>query len=72
MDERTEPDGATVDAEHADEGRAHEADREPTAAEEAAADDGSLPESDEERRRVAEHYHEMTDIGAHAKGEGRI
>jgi hypothetical protein len=70
MDEHTEPDATTIDAEHAEEGAAHTADREPTAAEEAAAE--GYQESDEERQQVAEHYKEMTDIGADVKGEGQI
>jgi hypothetical protein len=71
MAEPTEPDEATREAEHAEEGQAHAADRTPTPEEEAAAEHG-YEESDEERKRVAEHYEEMTDIGANAKGEGRI
>jgi len=71
MDERTEPDEATIEAERAEEDSAHTADREPTETEEAAAE-GGYQESDEERQRVAEHYQEMTDIGAHTEGEGRI
>jgi hypothetical protein len=71
MDERTEPNEATVEAEHAEETHDHTADREPTRSEEAAAETGVV-ESDEERARVAEHYEEMTDLGAHAQGEGRI
>ena len=70
MEDRTEPDEATRAAERAEEGEAHAADRSPTPEEEAAA--GGYPESDEERKKVAEHYQEMTDIGANAKGEGRI
>jgi hypothetical protein len=50
MDEHTEPDATTIDAEHAEEGAAHTADREPTAAEEAAAE--GYQESDEERQQV--------------------
>jgi hypothetical protein len=71
MEDRTEPDEATRAAEQAEEGQAHAADRTPTPEEEAAAE-GGYPESDEERQKVAEHYKEMTDIGANAKGEGRI
>ncbi len=70
MEDRTEPDEATRAAEHAEEGEAHAADRTPTPEEEAAA--GGYQESDEERKKVADHYKEMTDIGANAKGEGRI
>ncbi len=71
MSDHTEPDEATLHAEQ-DEGVAvHAADRQPTAEEEAAAESG-YPESDEERQKVAAHEREMNELGAEAKGEGRI
>lgn len=71
-EDRTEPNDATRSIEEEEAGRAHEADRPPNASEEAAADE-QLEESDErERKSVAEHYQEMSEIGAEAKGEGRI
>ncbi|MGH9078498.1 MAG: hypothetical protein ACRDYE_00175 [Acidimicrobiales bacterium] len=72
MGERTEPDQATTRAERTEEKLAHRADR-PAAAEEEAAADRDIEQSDpEERRRVAEHAHEMNEIGAHTKGEGAV
>ncbi len=68
----TEPDPGTRQAEDSDAAQAHTADREPTSDEEVAAEQELSAESDEERRRVAKHYTEMADLGAEAKGEGRI
>jgi len=71
-EDRTEPNDATRSTEEEEAGRAHEADRPPNSSEEAAADQ-QLEESDErERKSVAEHYEEMSEIGAKAKGEGRV
>jgi hypothetical protein len=63
---RTRPDSKTREAER-DEARtpAH-ADREPTPDELEAAEEHDLDEG------VAEHYEEMTERGAHQKGEGRL
>jgi len=72
MDERTEPDDSTLEAEHSEEGRTHVADRPPTSEEEAAADEQQSQAGAEELRRVAEHYEEMNRIGANVRGEGRI
>lgn len=72
MEDRTEPDNTTRSVEEEEAGRAHEADRPPTESEERDAE-RYLQESDEEERKsVAEHYEEMTEIGAEAKGEGRV
>lgn len=72
MEDRTEPDGGTRSVEEDEAGRAHQADRTPTESEEQAAE-RHLDETDEEERRsVAEHEKEMSEIGAEAKGEGRI
>jgi hypothetical protein len=68
----TEPDPGTRKAEEADAGHAHTADRQPTSEEAAAAEEEYSEEGDEERRRVADHYKEMGELGAEAKGEGRI
>ncbi|MGD0392400.1 MAG: hypothetical protein ABSC41_07125 [Acidimicrobiales bacterium] len=68
----TEPDAGTRQAEDSDAARPHTADRQPTPGEEEAAEQEVSAESDEERRRVAAHYSEMADLGAEAKGEGRI
>lgn len=71
MDESTEPDEQTVAAERAEAESRHGADRPATEEESDAAEQG-VDESDEERRNVAEHFHEMNEIGAHTKGEGAI
>jgi hypothetical protein len=71
-DRHTEPDEATVAAEQTEAGAAHTSDRPPTDEESADADRefGSIDE--DERRRVAGHEEEMNELGARAKGEGRI
>ena len=51
---------------------AHTADRSPTSDEDAAAEQEFSEEGEDERRSVAEHYKEMAELGAEAKGEGRI
>jgi hypothetical protein len=66
MDDRTKPSPETRATEREEAGAAHDADREPTADEAAAAD---KLEVDPE---VAEHYEEMAEKGADQKGEGRI
>jgi hypothetical protein len=72
MEDRTEPDRNNRAVEEEDAGRDHGADRPLTQAEEQDAE-GHLDETrEEERRSVAEHYEEMSEIGAEAKGEGRI
>jgi hypothetical protein len=70
--QHTEPDGRTRATEDEEAARAHRADR-PASPEEERAADRHLAESDErERRDVAGHYEEMSEIGAEAEGEGRI
>jgi hypothetical protein len=71
-DSHTEPDEATISEQKSEAGAAHVADRLPTPEEEAAAD-SELADSDEkERSDVAAHEQEMNELGANAKGEGRI
>jgi hypothetical protein len=70
MNERTEPSDTTREAERDEAEQQSIADRAATPEEEAAAE--AFPESDEERTRVAEHFKEMNELGANAKGEGRI
>jgi len=71
--DRTVPTPATQDAEGDEAAWAHVADRGPTPDEERAAEEAveSL-ESEGRRGSVAEHYEQMTDIGAHVSGEGEI
>jgi hypothetical protein len=70
MEERTEPDETTREAERAEAEVTSAADRAATPEEEAEA--AAFDESDEERKSVAQHEKEMGEIGANAKGEGRI
>jgi type VI protein secretion system component VasK len=71
MAEETAADMLAQKAERDDAERAHVADRLPTPEEEALAEKSRAEfESDEEA--VAEHFEEMTDLGAHVKGEGEI
>lgn len=67
-DEPRPLDRATEAAEEADAGAAHHADRMPTPDEERVAEDVA----DDVDPSVAEHYREMTELGARARGEGRI
>ena len=71
VDNETQPDEATLEAERIDAAEAHVADRPPTEAEEAAAE-GAAEQFAGDREAAAAHYEEMSDIGAQAKGEGRI
>jgi hypothetical protein len=71
VDNETQPDEGTREAERIDAGEAHVADRPPTDEEEAAAE-GAAEKFAGDRAEAAAHYEEMSDIGAHAKGEGRI
>jgi hypothetical protein len=71
MTEETEPDTSTQEAEDVDAHHDHSADRAPTAEESAAAERG-LKEAGGDLDDVAEHEKEMTDLGAHVKGEGEI
>jgi hypothetical protein len=71
MTEPTEPDESTLEAEDVDAQHAHSADRAPTAEESAAAERG-LKEAGGDLDDVAEHYEEMTELGARVKGEGEI
>jgi hypothetical protein len=71
-DSPTEPDESTVSEQKSEAGAAHVADRLPTPEEEAAAEGESAKEDEQERRDVAAHEQEMNELGANAKGEGRI
>jgi hypothetical protein len=71
MENEVQPDEATVEAEQADATQAHTADRAPTSEEESAAE-RSAEKLAGDRESVSEHEKEMTDIGAHIKGEGEI
>ncbi len=71
MEDDTRPDAATREAERAEATSGHDADRPPTADEEAAADRSRRAFADDSER-VEEHYEEMSDMGAHVKGEGSI
>jgi hypothetical protein len=71
VDSETQPDEGTLEAERAEAGEAHVADRPPTD-EEAAAAEGTAEKFAGDRATTAAHYEEMSDIGAHAEGEGRI
>jgi hypothetical protein len=62
---------ATQEAERLDAEHAHTADRAPTSEEEAAADK-SKEAFAQDSDSVAEHYEEMSDIGANVKGEGAV
>jgi hypothetical protein len=71
VENEAQPDDATLEAERVDATQAHAADRPPTGEEEAAAEQ-SAERFEDDREEVAEHYEEMSDIGAHVKGEGAI
>jgi len=71
MEDENRPDEATREAERAEATSAHDADRPPTADEEAAADRSRQAFADDSER-VEELYEEMSDIGAHVKGEGSL
>ena len=70
-DDNAPTDEATQEAERIDAEHAHTADRVPTSDEEAAADK-SKEAFAADSEKVAEHYEEMSDIGANVKGEGAI
>jgi hypothetical protein len=72
MEDRTEPDSSTRSVEEEEAGRAHGADRPPIQSEEKAAERALDESSEDERKSVAAHYEEMSEIGAETKGEGRI
>jgi hypothetical protein len=69
--EDAEPTETTRETERVDATQAHVADRAPSADEEAAAEK-ALEEFGTDRDEVAEKYEEMTDIGSHLEGEGKI
>jgi hypothetical protein len=71
VDDETQPDEGTRAAERIDAGEAHIADRAPTDEEEAAAE-GAAEKFKGDREEAAAHYEELSDIGAHVKGEGRV
>jgi hypothetical protein len=71
MSESTDPTETTRAAERVDASQPHMADRAATPEEEAAAERGR-EEVDADPEDVAAHEKEMSDIGAHVKGEGEI
>ena len=71
VDNETQPDEGTREAERIDAGEAHAADRPPTDEEETAAE-AAAAKFEGDRQQAAAHFEELSDIGAHAKGEGRI
>jgi hypothetical protein len=71
VDSEGPTDEGTLEAERADAGEAHVADRAPTSDEEAAAEKAAK-EFEGDSKDAAAHYEEMSDLGAHAKGEGSI
>lgn len=72
MPGRTEANEHTREEERGEGLAAHQADRPPTPPEEAAAEQEATASSATTQERVAEHYREMTELGANEKGEGRI
>jgi hypothetical protein len=70
-DDNSGTDEATREAERLEAQQAHVADRPPTADEETEAAK-SREAYASESGQAAEHYQEMTDIGAHVEGEGAI
>ena len=70
-DERTVPSEATEKAERVDEQSAH-GDGSRAAPEDEAAADQAREQYKADEQRVTEHYREMTEKGANAKGERRI
>lgn len=70
-EEELVPDAETIAAEHHEATRGHQADRPPTEDEEERAE-RAAQEAKGSAADVAEHYEEMSRIGAHVKGEGRI
>lgn len=72
MADRTEPDAETEAEERGEALAAHQADRGPSSDEEAAAERGAARPDRADPEEVAEHYQEMSELGAEAKGEGRI
>ncbi|HEY1829383.1 MAG TPA: hypothetical protein VGG38_03970 [Acidimicrobiales bacterium] len=69
---QTEPNDATLDEERVEASSEHDADRPPTEDEEREAALAKERISAAEAQDVAEHYEEMTRLGANDKGEGRI
>ena len=71
IEKRTTSDEWTEREERPEASRDHAPDRMPTEEQEAAADKFAEEHSDE-MEEVARHHKEMDDLGAKAKGEGRI
>jgi hypothetical protein len=72
MDSHTEPDAATQAEDAAEASARHGSDRLPTDEEAAAAEEHAEQLDDAARADVARHEQEMMEIGAAAKGEGKI
>jgi hypothetical protein len=71
VNDKTRPDDGTRAAERAQASSGHDADRPPSADEEAAAD-RSRQAFAADSERVEELSEEMNEIGAHVKGEGSL
>jgi hypothetical protein len=71
MTTETEPNDSTKEAEEVDAVHSHSADRPPTSEESDAAERGTAS-LDADMKTVAEHAEEMSELGAHVKGEGEI
>lgn len=71
MTQHTTPSSATSDEERIEERTDHDADRPPTKDEAEAAKRGAA-ETASDAAKVAEHFKEMNERGAHVKGEGQI
>jgi hypothetical protein len=72
MEDNTEPDDTTREAERSEAGKSHTADRPPTPEEDAAAERERAESDADDRKDVAEHYEDMAELGADVKGEGEI
>lgn len=72
MEDNLELDDSPRKAERSEAGTSHTADRPPTSEEDAAAERERGESDRDDRKDVAEHYEEMTELGAQVKGEGEI
>jgi hypothetical protein len=72
LEQNPELDDSTREAERSEAGKSHTADRPPTSEEDASADRERAESDADDREDVAEHFEEMTELGAEVKGEGEI
>jgi hypothetical protein len=70
--ETTEPDQGTLETERKEAGRLPAPDRPPTLQEESDAERQRLGLDAAGHRSVADHYRQMAELGAQARGEGEI